>query len=73
MFEISHDLYSGEYGSPMEEFITSRGLKQCDLIAPFLFLLTTKVLSEMMRKALSSEVLSGHEVGTLSGCISYAV
>lgn len=50
-------------GSPTEEFKPSRGLRQGDPLAPFLFLVVVEGLAGLVRQALSMKVLRGIKVG----------
>jgi len=50
-------------GSPTEEFKPSRGLRQGDPLAPFLFLVVAEGLAGLVRQALNMEVLRGVKVG----------
>jgi len=50
-------------GSPTEEFIPSRGLRQGDPLTPFLFLIVVDGLSELGRQAVKAKLLSGIKVG----------
>ncbi|XP_068486340.1 uncharacterized protein [Phaseolus vulgaris] len=50
-------------GSPIEEFKPSRGLRQGDPMAPFLFLVVAEGLAGLVRQALRTEVLRGIKVG----------
>jgi len=49
--------------SPTEEFKPSRGLRQGDPLAPFLFLVVAEGLAGMVRQALRTDVLRGVKVG----------
>ena len=50
-------------GSPTEEFKPSRGLRQGDPLAPFLFLIVAKGLAGLVRNALKENMLKGLKVG----------
>ena len=50
-------------GSPTEEFKPSRGLRQGDPMAPFLFLVVAEGLAGLVRQALRTDVLRGVKVG----------
>ena len=50
-------------GSPTEEFKPSRGLRQGDPMAPFLFLVVVEGLAGLVRQALRTDVLRGIKVG----------
>jgi len=50
-------------GSLTEEFKPTRGLRQGDPLAPFLFLVVAEGLSGLVRQALRKEVLRGVKVG----------
>jgi len=50
-------------GSPTEEFKPSRGLRQGDPMAPFLFLVVAESLAGLVRQALRMNVLRGLKVG----------
>ncbi|XP_019253970.1 PREDICTED: uncharacterized protein LOC109232670 [Nicotiana attenuata] len=49
-------------GSPQGFFATQRGLRQGDLISPFLFLLVMEGLSKMLRFAVNENWLKGFKV-----------
>ena len=51
-------------GSPTEEFKPSRGLRQGDPLAPFLFLVAEKGLVGIVRQALKVNLLSGLKIGS---------
>jgi len=50
-------------GNPTQEVRCSTGLRQGDLLAPFLFLVVAKGLSSLMREANATNSLRGYEVG----------
>ncbi|XP_068504156.1 uncharacterized protein [Phaseolus vulgaris] len=50
-------------GSPTEEFKPTRGLRQGDPMAPFLFLVVAEGLAGLVRQALKANLLSGVKVG----------
>ena len=50
-------------GSPTEEFTPSRGLRQGDPLAPFLFLVVTEGLAGLVREAVKANLLTGLKVG----------
>ncbi|KAK7334866.1 hypothetical protein VNO80_26632 [Phaseolus coccineus] len=50
-------------GSPTEEFRPSRGLRQGDPLAPFLFLMVAEGLAGLVRQALKKKLLTGLKVG----------
>ena len=50
-------------GCPTEEFKPSRGLRQGDPLAPFLFLVVAEGLSGVVRQALKNNLLSGLKIG----------
>jgi len=50
-------------GSPTEEFKPSRGLRQGDPMAPFLFLVVAEGLAGLVRQALRMDALRGIKVG----------
>jgi len=47
----------------MEEFRPSRGLRQGDPLAPFLFLIVAEGLAGLVRKAIKENLLRGVKVG----------
>lgn len=49
-------------GNPTQEVRCSKGLRQGDLLAPFLFLVAAKGLSGLMREANATNSLRGYEV-----------
>jgi len=50
-------------GSPTEEFKPTRGLRQGDPLAPFLFLIVAEGLAGLVRKAVKEDLLRGIKVG----------
>ena len=46
-------------GSPTEEFKPTRGLRQGDPIAPFLFIVVAEGLAGLVRQAMKADLLSG--------------
>ncbi|XP_019442242.1 PREDICTED: uncharacterized protein LOC109346956 [Lupinus angustifolius] len=50
-------------GSPTAEFNMTRGLRQGDPIAPFLFLIVAEGLAGIMRSAVSQRIFTGYSVG----------
>ena len=50
-------------GSPTEEFRPTRGLRQGDPLAPFLFLIVAEGLAGLVHKVVKEDVLSGIKVG----------
>ena len=50
-------------GSPTEEFTPSRGLRQGDPLAPFLFLVVAEGLVRLVREAVKGNLLTGLKVG----------
>ncbi|XP_068474695.1 uncharacterized protein [Phaseolus vulgaris] len=50
-------------GSPTEEFKPSRGLRQGDPLAPFLFLVVAEGLAGLVRQASKQKMLTGVKVG----------
>ena len=51
-------------GSPTEEFFMNRGLRQGNPLAPFLFLLVAKGLSDLVREAEKKDLFDGVHVGS---------
>jgi len=51
-------------GSPTEEFKPSRGLRQGDPLAPFLFLVVAEGLAGIVRQALRANMLTGLKIGS---------
>ena len=51
-------------GSPTKEFVPTRGLRQGDPMAPFLFLIVAEGLAGLVRQAVRKNLYSGIEVGT---------
>ena len=51
-------------GSPSKEFKPSRGLRQGDPLAPFLFLVAAEGLAGIVRQALKVNMLSGLKIGS---------
>lgn len=58
-------------GSPMEEFSLQRGLKQGDLLAPFLVLVVAEGLSSLVSKAGSERLFKGFAFGVEEVVISH--
>lgn len=50
-------------GSPTEEFKVSKGLRQGDPMAPFLFLIVAEGLSGLMRSVVQKNLFKGYKVG----------
>jgi len=50
-------------GSPTEEFKPSRGLRQCEPLAPFLFIVVVEGLARLVREAVKNNLLSGISIG----------
>jgi len=50
-------------GSPTEEFKPTRGLRQGDPLAPFLFIMVAEGLAGLVRQANKANMLSGVKVG----------
>jgi len=50
-------------GSPTEEFKPSRGLRQGDPLAPFLFVVVAEGLAGLVRQACKANLLSGLKIG----------
>ena len=50
-------------GSPTLEFKPSRGLRQGDPLAPFLFIVVAEGLAGLVREALKANLLSGVKIG----------
>ncbi|XP_022030231.1 uncharacterized protein LOC110931132 [Helianthus annuus] len=57
-------------GSPTFEFQCSKGLRQGDPISPFLFIMVMEVLSCMIEKARSEEVVTGIQIPN-GPCVSH--
>nr|KYP52550.1 hypothetical protein KK1_025504 [Cajanus cajan] len=50
-------------GSPSSEFRVGRGLRQGDLLAPFIYFIVVEGLSSLMSKAVQECVFIGYMVG----------
>lgn len=50
-------------GSPTEEFVTSRGLRQVDPLSPFLFLIVAEGLNVMFNKVIQLNFFAGFKFG----------
>ena len=50
-------------GSPTNEFSPQRGLRQGDLLAPFLFNIVAEGLTGLMREAQEKNLFEGFKVG----------
>ena len=53
--------------SPCGFFGSSRGLRQGDLLSPFLFVLVMEALGRMLDKAIHEGRMSGFSMGNLKG------
>ncbi|PNX56330.1 ribonuclease H [Trifolium pratense] len=49
-------------GSPTEDFVVGKGLRQGDPLSPFLFLLVAEGLSRLIRRALDNGIFTGCKV-----------
>jgi len=58
-------------GNPMEEFKPTRGLRQGDPMAPFLFIVVAKGLAGLVRQAMKANLLSGVKVGNKEVEVSF--
>jgi len=58
-------------GSPTEEFRPSRGLRQGDPLAPFLFIMVAEGLAGLVRQALKANLLSGVKIGNKEVEVSF--
>lgn len=58
-------------GSPTEDISIKKGLKQGDLLAPFLFLLVAEGLSGLMRQAVALHLFTGISLGDHGPTISH--
>jgi hypothetical protein len=58
-------------GSPTAEINIQRGLKQGDLLAPFLFLLVAEGLCGLMKKAVETNRFRGFKVGSNGVIVSH--
>ena len=56
-------------GSPTEEFVIERGLRQGDPLSPFLFLLAAEGLSVLMQSMVSAGLYCGYTVGSNDGVV----
>lgn len=50
-------------GSPTEDFVVRRGIRQGDLFSPFLFLIVDEWLAGLMRNAVNLRQFSGVKMG----------
>jgi len=57
-------------GSPTDEFLLGRGLRQGDLLSPFLFLLAVEDLNVMVKAMVEAELFRGYKVGGGDSMIS---
>jgi len=58
-------------GSPTEEFTPTRGLRQGDPLAPFLFIVVAEGLAGLVRQSVKSNLLSGIKVGSKEVEVSF--
>jgi len=58
-------------GSPTEEFRPTRGLRQGDPLAPFLFIIVAEGLAGLVRQALKTNLLSGVKIGSKEVEVSF--
>lgn len=58
-------------GSPQGKVTPSRGIRQCDPLSPYLFILCTEVLSGLCRKAQEDRSLPGVRVWPNSPAVSH--
>lgn len=58
-------------GSVSKEIKPTRGLRQGDLLSPFLFILSSKILSRLIRKKEEAEVILGIKVHKNAPAISH--
>ncbi|GKV47448.1 hypothetical protein SLEP1_g54350 [Rubroshorea leprosula] len=58
-------------GSPIDEFKMERGLRQGDLIAPFLFLIIVEGLNVLIESAISKELFQGVDISPFGLNISH--
>jgi len=56
-------------GSPTDEFYLQRGLRQGDLLSPFLFLLAEEGLNVMMHTTVENNLFNGYGVGTSNSVV----
>jgi len=58
-------------GSPTEEFIPTRGLRQGDPLAPFLFTVVAEGLARLVRQAIKINLLAGIKIGSKEVDVSF--
>ncbi|XP_024642310.1 uncharacterized protein [Medicago truncatula] len=65
-FEKAHDSVDWVNGSPTDEFPLVRGLRQSDLLSPFLFLLAAEGLNVVMKSLVEAQLFSGYSIGVVN-------
>ncbi|XP_068466476.1 uncharacterized protein [Phaseolus vulgaris] len=65
-FKVDYEKAYNSVRSPTKEFFPKKGLRQGDLLAPFLFLIATEGLAEVSRTVVEKNLIESLEIGNKS-------